>query len=129
IEMNVIIIAASIPTLRPLFLVLLGRPAGSQYRTGASSRRSHSQYLRANGSNLPRNPASRTSVVAANKAFDSTTELQPVTGHRNCKNAIMVNKEVWVEESGEMAHDGDRNVKEAKAQWGCDRRLENGRVQ
>lgn len=126
--MNVIIIAASIPTLRPLFLVLLGRPAGSQYRTGASSRRSHSQYLRTNESNPPRNPASHTSVIAPNKAFDSTTELQPMTGDRNRKNAIMVNKEVWVE-SGETAHNGDRNVKEAETQWGYDRRIENGRVQ
>ncbi|KAL8895851.1 MAG: hypothetical protein Q9207_007983 [Kuettlingeria erythrocarpa] len=128
IEMNVIIIAASIPTLRPLFLVLLGRPAGSQYRSGASSRRRYSQYLRTSGSNQPGNPASHISGVVANKAFDSTTELHTITSDRTRGNTIMVNREVRVE-SGESAIDGGRNVKKVEGQWGYGEKLQNVRVQ
>lgn len=122
--MNVIIIAACIPTLRPLVLVLLGRPSGSQYRAGASSRRSYSQHLRPSGL---RNPASHTSGINnGNKAFDSTTELHKMTGDRNQTNTIMVNREVRVE-SGETTGDSDKDVKEVERDWGYNRTLESGR--
>ncbi|KAL8916296.1 MAG: hypothetical protein Q9172_006367 [Xanthocarpia lactea] len=97
IEMNVIIIAACIPTLRPLVLVLLGRPSGLQYRTGSSSRKSYSQHLRSNGSNRLRNPASRISGNNANKAFDSTTELRSMNIDGRETDTRVVNKEVQAE--------------------------------
>ncbi|KAL9032461.1 MAG: hypothetical protein Q9180_006486, partial [Flavoplaca navasiana] len=97
IEMNVIIIAACIPTLRPLFLVLLGRPSGSQYRNGASSRKSYSQHLRPNGSNRLRNPASDLSDNNHNKAFDSTTELHSMNSDKRRTNTIIVDSEILVE--------------------------------
>ncbi|KAL8856794.1 MAG: hypothetical protein Q9178_006631 [Gyalolechia marmorata] len=104
IEMNVIIIAACIPTLRPLVLVLLGRPSGSQYRTGSSSRKSYSQHLRSNGSNRLRNPASRISGsnngTNANKAFDSTTELHSMNIDGRETDTRVVNTEARTE-SGE----------------------------
>ncbi|KAL8659357.1 MAG: hypothetical protein Q9226_000477 [Calogaya cf. arnoldii] len=116
IEMNVIIIAACIPTLRPLVLVLLGRPSGSQYLNGASSRKSYSQHLRPNGSNLPRNPASGNSGTSPNKAFDSTTELHTLNGDKSRISTVVVNREVRVE-SGETTRDGDENVNREEKQW------------
>ncbi|KAL8910428.1 MAG: hypothetical protein Q9171_004266 [Xanthocarpia ochracea] len=101
IEMNVIIIAACIPTLRPLVLVLLGRPSGSQYRTGSSSRKSYSQHLRSNGSNRLRNPASRINGINSNKAFDSATELHSMNTDGRETDTRAVNTEVRAE-SGEI---------------------------
>ncbi|KAL8671648.1 MAG: hypothetical protein Q9168_003854 [Polycauliona sp. 1 TL-2023] len=116
IELNVIIIAACIPTLRPLVLVLLGRPGGSQYRNGASSRRSYPQHLRPNGSNLLRNPNSQNSGMTPNKAFDSTTELHTITGDRSKKNTIMVDREIRVE-NGEIDHGVDNSRNNGNRQW------------
>ncbi|KAL8995730.1 MAG: hypothetical protein Q9169_004588 [Polycauliona sp. 2 TL-2023] len=116
IEMNVIIIAACIPTLRPLVLVLLGRPSGSQYVKNGSSRRSYSQHLRPNGSNILRNPNSHHSGTNANKAYDSTTELHTMDGERSKKNTIIIDREVRVEH-GEAEHNGEDNVDAVKRQW------------
>ncbi|KAL8852448.1 MAG: hypothetical protein Q9221_002678 [Calogaya cf. arnoldii] len=113
IEMNVIIIAACIPTLRPLILVLLGRPSGSQYRNGASSRKSYSQHLGPNGSTLPRNPASGNSATNSNRAFDSTTELRALNGDKSGTNTVVVDREVRVE-SGETTRDGDENTNKGR---------------
>ena len=49
IEMNIIIIAACIPTLRPLFLILFKHKGSSQYRSGRDRR--HSSYQKAADSN------------------------------------------------------------------------------
>ncbi|KAI4222596.1 MAG: hypothetical protein LQ349_007600 [Xanthoria aureola] len=117
IEMNVIIVAACIPTLRPLVLVLLGRPSGSQYRNGASSRRSYSQHLGPNRFSARHNPPSHTSGIHANKAFDSTTELHSIASDKNKPNAITVNREVRVQ-SGETISDDDNNMKRVEGQWG-----------
>ena len=84
IEMNVINIAACIPILRPLVLVLLGRPSGPQYRTGAGSRKSFSQRLRPSGSNLLRNLSSdQGGGLNRNKAFDSTSELRSMAADKD----------------------------------------------
>ncbi|KAL9630017.1 MAG: hypothetical protein Q9204_004946 [Flavoplaca sp. TL-2023a] len=114
IEMNVIIIAACIPTLRPLILVLLGRPSGSQYRNGASSRKSYSQHLRPNGSSRLRNPASDQSGNNHNKAFDSTTELHSMKSDKKRTDTIIVDSEVHVE-SGDG--DGNENVNRVERPW------------
>ncbi|KAI4096190.1 MAG: hypothetical protein LQ339_007037 [Xanthoria mediterranea] len=127
IEINVIIVAACIPTLRPLVLVLLGRPSGSQYRNGASSRRSYSQHLGPNRFSARHNPPSHTSGIHANKAFDSTTELHSIASDKNKPNAITVNREVRVQ-SGETTSDDGDNMKRER-QWGYERALENGRAQ
>lgn len=127
IEMNVIIVAACIPTLRPLVLVLLGRPSGSQYRNGASSRRSYSQHLGPNRFSARHNPPSHTSGIHANKAFDSTTELHSIASDKNKPNPITVNREVQVQ-SGETTGDDGNNLKRDR-QWGYERTLENGRAQ
>ncbi|CAO1605853.1 hypothetical protein XANCAGTX0491_009358 [Xanthoria calcicola] len=116
IEMNVIIVAACIPTLRPLVLVLLGRPSGSQYRNGASSRRSYSQHLGPNRFSARHNPPSHTSGIHANKAFDSTTELHSIASDKNKPNAITVNREVRVE-SGETNSDDGNNMNRVERQW------------
>ena len=47
--MNIIIIAACIPTLRPIFLLLSGRPGASQFRFNRNRR--HSSYKQAPDSN------------------------------------------------------------------------------
>ncbi|KAL8881778.1 MAG: hypothetical protein Q9198_001089 [Flavoplaca austrocitrina] len=114
IEMNVIIIAACIPTLRPLVLVLLGRPSGSQYRNGASSRKSYSQHFRPNGSSRLRNPASDRSGNNHNKAFDSTTELHSMSSDKRRTDTIIVDSEVHVE-SGDG--NGIENVNRVERSW------------
>ncbi|KAL8871799.1 MAG: hypothetical protein Q9174_002447 [Haloplaca sp. 1 TL-2023] len=127
IEMNVIIIAACIPTLRPLVLVLLGRPSASQYRTGAS-RRSYSQHLRPNGSNILRNPASdQSGGLNRNKAFDSTTELHSMAANKNKPKTIIVDREVRVE-SGDSTGHADEDMKRVERSWGYDRTREYDRV-
>ncbi len=50
IEMNVIIIAACIPTLRPLCLVIFKRPDGDAYRLSATKYK-HSSYQKTPDSN------------------------------------------------------------------------------
>ena len=118
--MNVIIIAACIPTLRPLVLVLLGRPSASQYRTGSSSRKSYSQHLRSNGSNRLRNPASGISGnngSNAYKAFDSTTELRSMNTDGRETDLRVVNTEVRAE-SGEIASDDGNNANKVKGTMG-----------
>ncbi|KAL8958950.1 MAG: hypothetical protein Q9183_005732 [Haloplaca sp. 2 TL-2023] len=128
IEMNVIIIAACIPTLRPLVLVLLGRPSGSQYRTGAGSRKSYSQHLRPNGSNPLRNiPSDQSGGLSRNKAFDSTTELHSMAADRNQTNTIIVDREVLVE-SGENTSHTDEDMKRVERPWGYGRTREDHRV-
>ena len=47
--MNVIIIAACIPTLRPIFLILFKRPGGSKFRSHQN--RHHSSYKKTPDSN------------------------------------------------------------------------------
>lgn len=49
IEMNVIIIAACIPTLRPVFLILFKRPGASKFRSNRNRR--HSSYKQTGDSN------------------------------------------------------------------------------
>lgn len=49
IEMNVIIIAACIPTLRPIFLILFRRPGASNF--GSNRNRHHSSYKKTPDSN------------------------------------------------------------------------------
>ena len=64
--MNVIIMAACIPTLRPLFRVIFRRPSVSQYQSSGRNRR-HSSYQRTPGSNDTKNLTARS--AAPTKAF------------------------------------------------------------
>lgn len=104
LEMNVIIIAACIPTLRPLTLILFNRPGAAQYLGGGRSsqpRRSHTQYYRADSSGPARSAKRHASEVMANKGSGSTTELRTTQKSQSTppynEDTIDVNNEVWVE--------------------------------
>ena len=68
IEMNVIIIAACIPTLRPIFLILFKRPGASNFRSQGNRR--HSSYKKTADSNDSK-PLTIGSTGATTKAFPS----------------------------------------------------------
>ena len=65
--MNVIIIAACIPTLRPIFLILFKRPGASNFR---SNRNRHSSYKKTPDSNDSK-PLTIGSSGTTTKAFPS----------------------------------------------------------
>ena len=69
IEMNVIIIAACIPTLRPIFVVLFKRPGADNFRASVRERGHSSYYYRA--SNTDRSKKLTTESSATNKVFDT----------------------------------------------------------
>ena len=77
IEMNVIIIAACIPTLRPIFLILFKRPGANQFRASVRERGHSSYYFRTADSDGSKNTATESS--ATSKAFDEGTS-RAITG-------------------------------------------------
>ena len=87
IEMNVIIIAACIPTLRPLFLVLFKRPGADNFRASVRERGHSSYYYRSSdvvGSKKT------TGSSATSRAFDKRAS-RATTGSTeaiNSKNSI-----------------------------------------
>ena len=68
IEMNVIIIAACIPTLRPIFLVLFNRPGVENFRASVRERGHSSYYYRTADSD--RSNGTIIGSYATSKAFD-----------------------------------------------------------
>jgi len=91
--MNVIIIAACIPTLRPLFLVLFSRPGSEHY----CERRHHSSYHRTGESNdtVPTVVGS----TAPSKVYDRRTTVSSGASTKSIHNkrSIMVNDDILVE--------------------------------
>ena len=76
-ETNVVILAASIPTLRPLFLVLFQRPGSENYRGksyGSSSRAGKRKFSRTPGAV---GGSDSTTAVGARSGDDSWLELGP----------------------------------------------------
>ena len=70
IEMNVIIIAACIPTLRPIFLILFKLPGANNFRASVRERGHSSYYYRtADSDGSKKTPRSS----AISKAFDKRT--------------------------------------------------------
>lgn len=65
IEMNVIIIAACIPTLRPIFLILFKRPGASNFRASVRERGHSSYYYRTSGYDK-----SKRMTTGSSKVFD-----------------------------------------------------------
>ncbi|KAL9599862.1 MAG: hypothetical protein Q9219_003556 [cf. Caloplaca sp. 3 TL-2023] len=95
---NQIIATACIPTLRPLVLVILNHPSGSQYRYDAQSHRrsSRANYLRAREPSASHQYHRGIVASGGHKAFDSsTTELQSTV--KRGEHDILVNEEVRVE--------------------------------
>lgn len=68
--MNVIIIAACIPTLRPIFLVLFKRPGAVNFRVSVRERGHSSYYYRTSDSDGSKK--TKISSNANNKAFNKT---------------------------------------------------------
>ncbi|MCJ1459452.1 hypothetical protein MMC28_009831 [Mycoblastus sanguinarius] len=98
IEMNVIIVAACIPTLRPIFLILFKRPGAAHFHTTLNER-SHTSYPRTSDSN---NQSSATTastitnkVTEKPKVVSSTASSKPMTS----KISIYVNDTIEVESS------------------------------
>ncbi len=77
IEMNIIIIAACIPTFRPIFLILFKRPGANHFRTSVRERGHSSYYYRTADSDGSKKTATGSS--ATNKASDKGT-LRASTG-------------------------------------------------
>lgn len=77
IEMNVIIIAACIPTLRPIFLILLKRPGADNFRASVRERGRSSYYYRTSDSEESKKTTTRSS--APSKAFDNRAS-RAITG-------------------------------------------------
>ena len=82
IEMNVIIIAACIPTLRPLFLVLFNQPGASHYRPSLLEKRSRSYQKTpdskdSSGSSSHLSRGSTLFNIVGGKAFDGASPTAP----------------------------------------------------
>ena len=74
--MNVIIIAACIPTLRPLFLILFKRPGASRFPL--SRNRRHLTYRKTSNSSDPNPPT--VGSVGAHKAFGGHNRYSSAAG-------------------------------------------------
>ncbi|KAG6997768.1 hypothetical protein G7Y79_00038g075270 [Physcia stellaris] len=124
IEMNVIIIAACIPTLRPLFLILFNRATPSDFL----SHRRHSSYPQTDPTSAA--PKSQTIASRGSKAFDkypitrdltrtstdSQKSLSDKKPERTSKNSILVEETICVE-TREL-HSSDSNRKGEEMEWG-----------
>ena len=112
IEMNVIIIAACIPTLRPVFLVLFRRPGADNFRASVRER-GRSSYYRASESHGSKK-TTKGSIISS-KAFDRASRA--MTGSTEAiNNKGSVNGEVAVQvESREL---GSRNEETEEGEWG-----------
>ena len=77
IEMNVIIIAACIPTLRPIFIVFFKRPGADNFRASVRERGHSSYYYRTADSE-----GSKRTATESNPASDVSNRASgPVTGN------------------------------------------------
>lgn len=79
IEMNVIIIAACIPTLRPIFLVLFKRPGAANFRASVRERGHSSYYYRTTDSDGSKkttgsSPPSKSFNKRGSRAMTGSTE-------------------------------------------------------
>ena len=111
--MNVIIIAACIPTLRPIFLVLLKRPGASEFRASGRNR-ANASYLK-NGDTQEANPATRMSTTST-KAFGRPKRVSSTASTKtmNNKNSIFVSESIRVESRDVDSRDGYGN----DVEWG-----------
>jgi len=91
--MNVIIIAAYIPTLRPLFLILFRRPGADHY---LEQRRPHSSYQKTGESN-DTNPTAVDSRAPSRVEERTTVSSGASTRSINNKRSIMVDDVIHVE--------------------------------
>lgn len=108
IEMNVIIIAACIPTLRPVYLVLFNRPGANQFRANASPPH-YTSYIRSSDSSAARMNHKSTS---SNQAFQ---ELASNASTRS----INVGKDgVVAEDSVQIENREGGGREEGEGQWG-----------
>ncbi|CAD6588649.1 MAG: hypothetical protein ASARMPREDX12_003397 [Alectoria sarmentosa] len=121
IEMNVIIIAACIPTLRPIFLILFKRPGAQNFRASVRERGHSSYYYRTSDSDESKK--STTGSSATNNVYDKRTS-RVITGSTeaiNNKDSIEGGGVIQVEsrevgssdgkaEEGEWAHANDSDV-------------------
>lgn len=127
--MNVIIIAACIPTLRPLFLILFKRASSSDF----ASHRRQSSYHKHPSSTDPKSSSANPPTVGSrgSKAFDkypitreltrtSTDSQRSLSGkkdvERTSKNSILVEETICVE-SREI-HTSDSSQGEGEREWG-----------
>ena len=104
IEMNVIIIAACIPTLRPLCLVLFRRPGASHYRSSRRHRGS-SRHGQAGSNDLE--DATQSLATIARGGFEGGIDVSSADSMKSIydKKDVMVNEPVLVE--GEEVRNAD----------------------
>ncbi|CAF9938565.1 MAG: hypothetical protein HETSPECPRED_001111 [Heterodermia speciosa] len=131
IEMNVIIIAACIPTLRPLFLIICKRATASDF---LSQRRQSSYHKHPSSSSDPNKSSNQhppTIGSRGSKAFDKypiTRELTRTSidsqkslsskKARTSKNSILVEETICVETRELHSSDGSRGASEETKEWG-----------
>ena len=136
IEMNIIIIAACIPTLRPLFLILLRRSTPSDFLPSRQNRQSYQKHPSSDpisGSSKQSHPTvgSRASKVLsnANKAFDAYRN-HTATGSTDStrgldqkgpealsnKNSILVSETIRIE--SREVRSGSEGNSEDEREWG-----------
>ena len=122
--MNVIIIAACIPTLRPLCLLLFNQASASQYRPSlARPRASYRKAINSgDSSSQPKSGASRVNGVLQNEGSDSTAHLSPATGQkgfyeRKRNNSILVDQGFSVESAELGSRDDDVEMGDGAGTW------------
>lgn len=76
-ETNVVIIAASMPTLRPLFLVVFQRPGSENYRVKSYDRSSRAGKWKLSGTSRAVGVSDSTTAVGAIGGADNWLELGP----------------------------------------------------
>lgn len=113
--MNVIIIAACIPTLRPIFLVLFKRPGAENLRASAPERGHSSYYCRTADSDGSKKMMTGSSAI--NKAFDKRSS-RAMTG-----SAEAINKNNSIDGGGgviqvESRDLGSRDCELEEGEWG-----------
>ncbi len=113
IEMNVIIIAACIPTLRPIFLVLCKRPGAENFRASVRERGHSSYYYRT--ADFDGSKRMITGSSGTSKGFDQRAS-RAMTGSTeaiNNKNSIDGDGVIQVESREVGSRDG-----EFEEEWG-----------
>ena len=112
--MNVIIIAACIPSLRPIFLVLFRRPGASNFRASVRERGHPSYYYRTSDSE--RSKRATTGISATARVFDKRA-LGTVDGSTediNPRNTVDDGDAIQVESREVGSRDGEIGERE----WG-----------
>ncbi|KAL8802635.1 MAG: hypothetical protein Q9200_006514, partial [Gallowayella weberi] len=111
LEVNIIIIAACIPTLRPLFLVVFHRP-------GASA------FLKQSYEMTPRNVTSNRGTGSRNRQSrpkgDDSESLKSINSHGSKDNPLVAVTEVSSEDGGSGSHSAD-----GKCPWGTEAQRQN----